>query len=156
MKSMKILFGILFTLLMTMSLGMAATQTFHARLSGKEAVPAVKTKAKGEATFKLSKDGKDLTYTLTVKDIDNVTLAHIHAGKKGENGGPVATLFGGPKKEGKTNGMLAKGTITDKDLGGVLAGKTIGDLVTMIKDGGAYVNVHTDKNPGGEIRGQIK
>ena len=57
----------------------------------------------------------------------------------GKNGGPVAGLFAGPKKEGKFSGELAKGTITDKDLIGPLAGKTIGDLVKLIKDGGAYV-----------------
>jgi hypothetical protein len=54
------------------------------------------------------------------------------------------------------SGEIAKGTITEKDLIGPLAGKTVGDLVKMIKDGGAYVNVHTDKYPDGEIRGQIK
>jgi hypothetical protein len=37
-----------------------------------------------------------------------------------------------------------------------LTGKALSDLVTMIKSGRAYVNVHTDKNPGGEIRGQLK
>ena len=68
----------------------------------------------------------------------------------------MAGLFAGPKKEGKFSGLLAKGTITDKDLIGPLAGKTVADLVAMIKDGGAYVNVHTDKYPDGEIRGQIK
>jgi hypothetical protein len=53
------------------------------------------------------------------------------------------------------SGELAKGTITDKNLVGPLAGKTIADLVKLIKDGGAYVNVHTPAHPGGEIRGQI-
>jgi hypothetical protein len=91
-----------------------------------------------------------------VKDIENVTVAHIHSGKKGESGAPVAGLFMGPEKEGKFSGELAKGTITEKDLVGKLAGKTIGDLVKLIKDGEAYVNVHTVKNPNGEIRGQIK
>lgn len=39
---------------------MAAAQgTFMAKLSGKEVVPAVETKAMGEANFTLSKDGKD-------------------------------------------------------------------------------------------------
>jgi hypothetical protein len=115
----------------------------------------VETPATGEATFTLSKDGKELTYTLAVKDIENATAAHIHAGKKGENGGPLAGLFAGPKKEGMFSGEIAKGTITDKNLMGPLAGKKVKDLVKVIKDGGAYVNIHTEKNPNGEIRGQI-
>jgi hypothetical protein len=156
MKTVKIMIFAVFALLLTASLAMAAAGTFGAKLSGKESVPAVETKAKGEADFSLSKDGKELTYALKLMDIENVTAAHIHAGMMGENGGPVAGLFAGPKKEGMFSGEAAKGTITDKDLVGPLSGKTIGDLVEMIKQGGTYVNVHTDKNPGGEIRGQIK
>ena len=129
---------------------------FEAKLSGNEVVPAVATKAIGAADFRLSADGKELTYILTLKDIENVTAAHIHTGMMGKNGGPVAGLFAGPKKEGKFSGEIAKGTITNKGLVGPLAGKTIGDLVEMIKMGGAYVNVHTDKYPDGEVRGQIK
>ncbi len=156
MKTLKLILFAVLTIVLTVSLAMAASSTFKAKLRGKEAVPAVMTKAKGEAQFKLSKDGTELIYNLKVTGIENVTAAHIHTGKKGENGGPVAGLFAGPKKEGKFSGVLAKGTITDKDLIGPLAGKTVADLVAMIKDGDAYVNVHTDKYPDGEIRGQIK
>ena len=38
---------------------------------------------------------------------------------------------------------------------GPLAGKRISDLIKLIEDGKAYVNVHTDQNPDGEIRGQL-
>jgi hypothetical protein len=156
MKTLKLILFAVLTIVLTVSLAMAASSTFKAKLTGKEVTPAAMTKAKGEAHFKLSKDGKELTYNLKVKGIENVTAAHIHTGKKGENGGPVAGLFAGPKKAGKFSGVLAKGVITDKDLIGPLAGKTVADLVAMIKGGGAYVNVHTDKYPDGEIRGQIK
>jgi hypothetical protein len=157
MKTLKIMLYTVFTVLLTVSLGMAAAQgAFTAKMSGKEVVPIVETVATGAADFNLSKDGKELTYSLRLTDIENVTAAHIHAALMGKNGGPVAGLFAGPKKDGKFSGEIAKGTITDKDLIGPLAGKTIGDLVTMIKDGGAYVNVHTEKYPDGEVRGQIK
>jgi len=156
MKTLKLILFAVFAIVLTASLGMAATNTFSAKMTGKDVVPAVMTKAHGTAHFKLSKDGKELTYTLVVKNIENVTAAHIHTGTKGESGEPVAGLFAGPKKEGKFSGELAKGTIMDKDLIGPLAGKTLGDLVTMIKDKQAYVHVHTDKYPDGEIRGQIK
>jgi len=36
-----------------------------------------------------------------------------------------------------------------------LAGMTLRDLLNEIKDGNAYVNVHTTQNPAGEIRGQL-
>jgi hypothetical protein len=157
MKTVKLISLIAFAILLTASLGMAASHdVFKAKLSGKEEVPAVETKATGEADFKLSKDGKEITYILKVKDIENAKAAHIHAGKMGAEGAPVVGLFGGPKKEGMFSGDLAKGTITDKNLVGPLAGKTIGDLVELIKGGDAYVNVHTDKYPNGEVRGQVK
>jgi CHRD domain len=40
-------------------------------------------------------------------------------------------------------------------LEGPLAGKQLSDLITMINNGDAYVNVHTEANPKGEIRGQL-
>lgn len=155
MKTVRVVLYAVFAIVLTASLGLAASH-HKAALTGSEVVPPVETKASGEATFTLSKDGKELAYTLTVKDIENATAAHIHAGKKGENGGPLAGLFAGPKKEGAFSGELAKGTITDKELMGPLAGKKVKDLVKIIKEGGAYVNIHTEKNPNGEVRGQIK
>jgi hypothetical protein len=34
-------------------------------------------------------------------------------------------------------------------------GKTISDLITAIKNGSTYANVHTEQNPNGETRGQL-
>jgi hypothetical protein len=153
--------GVFFIILMVIAVSSSlvfalGNHVFKAKLTGKEQVPMVKTAAKGEATFKVSKDGKEIMYKLIVKNIVDVTAAHIHEGSMGKNGGPVANLFIGPKKEGKFSGTLAEGTITEKDLIGSLSGKSISDLIDMIKTGNAYVNVHTDNHPDGEIRGQIK
>ncbi len=156
MKKIKTLLFVALAVLFTTSVAVAKAETFKAALSGKDEVPAVKTKGKGDIVLKLSKDGKELSYVLKVKGLENIRAAHIHVGKKGEEGVPVAGLIAGPAKEGKFSGILAKGTITDKELIGPLAGKTLGDLVTMIKDDDAYVNVHTTKDPNGEIRGELK
>ena len=58
--------------------------------------------------------------------------------------------------EGRTDGILAQGTITEDDLIGSLAGSSLSDLIELMASGGAYVNVHTTQNRGGEIRGQIR
>ena len=137
------------------TIAFAAGNSFKAMLSGSEDVPAVKTMAKGEAVFTLSKDGKELSYKVTVSDIEDVIVAHIHLGKKGENGPPVA-LITNEKKAGKFSGTLAEGKITANELMGSLMGKSVKELVEQIKEGNTYLNVHTDKYPGGEIRGQIK
>jgi len=155
MKIIKLILYTAFAGVMTASLSVAAMGTYSAKLAGKEEVPATNSRATGDVVFTLSADGKEITYVLKVKGIENATAAHIHAGKKGSEGGVVAGLFAGPKKEGKFSGELAKGTITDKNLVGPLAGKTLADLIAMMKSGDTYVNVHTAKNPKGDIRGQI-
>ena len=156
MGKVKLLLYVLLATILTVSVGFAAEKSFHAKLTGDAEVPSIKTKAKGEVKFKLKEDGKELVYELHVKHIENPTAAHIHRGVKGKSGPPLANLFTGPKKEGKYSGELAKGTITAKDLSGSLKDKSIDDLVKLLKADEAYVNVHTDGNPGGEIRGQIK
>lgn len=149
------LFAIVTTIL-AVSVGFAADAGFRAKLVGDDEVPSVKTKAKGEIKFKVSSYGKELSYKLQVKNLKNATTAHIHRGMKGKNGPPVVTLFNGPKKEGAFSGDLCEGTITAQDLTGELTGKTLDDLLQLIKAGDAYVNVHTDAYPNGEIRGQIR
>ena len=64
--------------------------------------------------------------------------AHIHVGRLGK-AGPVAVALCGPCRTGQ------RGTAN-------LTAATLAALET----GRAYVNVHTPKNPGGEIRGQVR
>ncbi len=136
----------------------AQSAKFEATLSGKEQAPPIDTPAKG--TFVLSGSGNSLQYTLSVADVENVTMAHIHIGHVGEEG-PIAVWLYPSKpsdavKKGKFTGVLAQGTITAANLVGQLHGKTLEDLVSDIKAGDAYVNVHTTAHPDGEIRGQLK
>jgi hypothetical protein len=122
--------------------GQVQGKKFTAELSGKDEVPPVDTTATGTAQFQLSPDGKELTYDLTTKD-QGFMMAHIHQGKAGENGPPVAPL------------SMGKGKITASDLQGPLSGKQLKDLVDLMSNGGAYVNIHTQQHQDGEIRGQI-
>lgn len=154
MGKMKLLLFVVLAAFLAASTGFAAETNFKAKLSGKDEVPSHKTKASGKAEFKLSKDGKELSYKLHVKNIMDANAAHIHMGKKGVNGPPLVGLFNAEKK-GKFSGMLAEGIITDKDLLGDLKGKPLDELVQMMRSGDTYVNVHTEGFPEGEIRGQI-
>ncbi len=67
-----------------------------------------------------------------------VSAAHIHIGRVGR-AGPVAVSLCGPCR----NGRRGTATLTAANLAALAAGR-------------AYVNVHTARNPGGEIRGQIR
>src|SRR4030066_2080385 len=119
MQKVKVKLFVLLFLVLLVSIGIAAGErSFKAKLSGGKVVPPVKTTAKGETIFQLSKEGNELTYKLTVSDIENVTVAHIHDGKYGKNGPPIANLYTGLKKEHEFTGTLAEGTVTAKDLMG--------------------------------------
>jgi hypothetical protein len=137
-----------------------AAQTFEATLDGGSQVPKVDSKATGSATFTLSEDGKAIAYTVSVHDLRDVTMAHIHIGVSGKNGPVVVWLYpaaGKPKLiKGITNGELATGEITAANLTGPEKGKPLSDLVQDMKSGDAYVNVHTAEHKAGEIRGEIK
>ena len=68
------------------------------------------------------------------------TAAHIHRGKAGQNGPVVVTLT----KTGENTFAVPDRTfISDSDLG-------------AYNDNELYVNVHSDKNPNGEVRGQLR
>ncbi len=130
--------------------------SLSAKLSGASEEPPVTTSATGNARFFINTKTGEIRYVLHVKDLKDVTMAHIHLGAKGESGPPVAMLFMGPEKKGVFSGILARGTITKKDLMGRLKGKTVKDLAHEMETGGTYVNIHTKANPGGELRGQIE
>lgn len=147
------LIGIIFTasaLSILAATAYAQEQKFTASLSGSQEVPPNTSPAKGWAW--LMQVGNTVSYKVNATGIDKVTMAHIHNAKAGQNGDPIAMLQIG--KSGGPN--LAQGNITASDLMGSLAGKSISDLVDKMKSGETYVNVHTDANPNGEIRGQIE
>jgi hypothetical protein len=140
---------------------MAEDETvFVAALSGGNQMPAVETEAVGLALFVASEDGVD--YALAVANIENMLMAHIHAGGSDESG-PVAVWLDPsvdarePElREGTTNGITAQGTITSEEFVGPLEAESLDTLLEMMRTDETYVNVHTEQNQGGEIRGQIR
>jgi hypothetical protein len=133
-------------------------RTFTAHLNSGNETANIDSDAQGQAIFRLSEDGTELYYKLIVANIDDITMAHIHCGVVDQNGPPFVWLVPRGAPVSSVNGILAEGTITDLEVeDGRCAGiSTLDDLMTLIRAGGAYVNVHTVLNGGGEIRGQIK
>jgi hypothetical protein len=105
------------------------------------------TSATGQATFTLFSDNS-VSYRIDVANIQNVTNAHIHDGGLGATGPIVVGFFGGLFNG---TGLLAEGTFSPSDV----TGMAFDELITRMGTGPVYVNVHTQHNPGGEIRGQI-
>lgn len=127
---------------------------FFARLSGVGEVPSVQTSATGRARFELDVSDNELKFKINTDFIVGVTQAHIHIGLPNVNGPVVAFLFGPADPMGVVQGRLSRGTISAGDLIGPLAGNFEGFLQAL-RSGELYVNVHTEANPGGEVRGQI-
>ena len=119
------------------------------------------SQAQGQAIFNINEDGSAIHFKLMVANIENVTQSHIHccAGTDA-NAGIVVWLYpSAPPLElipGRSQGVLAEGTITAASLVGSLAGQPLSVLLDRITSGLAYVNVHTLQFPPGEIRGQIR
>jgi len=112
---------------------------FSASLDRRQEVPSPKgvpVLASGRFTATVS--GSKLTWKLTFKHLTGkATAAHIHLAKKGK-AGPVAIPLCGPC----TSSMSRTVAVTSAQM-------------NAMKKGDAYVNVHTVKNPAGEVRGQI-
>jgi hypothetical protein len=131
-------------------------EKFVADLSVSQVVPPIDSKASGNAEFQSTTDGSSISYKVNVTDINAVKAAHIHIGEIGQNGDVVVTLFKSETPTGHLSGILSKGNITSDKLEGPMAGKQLSDLIDVMKSEGTYVNVHTQQNPDGEIRGQIE
>jgi hypothetical protein len=110
-----------------------------AKLTAKAEVPAPKG-AKGSGSFTGTLTGRKLVWKLTWGTLSGpANAAHIHLGKAGKAGNVAVPLCAGATCKSGIHG-----TVTLKAA-----------VLKALKAGGTYVNIHTAKNPAGEIRGKI-
>jgi Cu/Zn superoxide dismutase len=103
--------------------------------------PKGKRRGSGVFTATVTKSGAsgEITWRLTFKQLSGrAVAAHIHRGARGRTG-PVVVSLCAPCRSG------ARGTATLSPA-----------VLAALEAGTAYVNVHTVRNPAGEIRGQIR
>lgn len=139
-------------------------QLFNADLTGSAERPnPVTTAADGlflaaardTATIAGKKDSLAvLVFSINVRNISAATAAHIHAGGLDVAGPVMVTLFSGPTTGNGFTGLLSSGEISRAT--SFTAPFTLDSVLTRMRNGTAYVNVHTTANPSGEIRGQIQ
>ena len=112
---------------------------WSAKLNAMQEVPAQAVHApKGKGTFHGTLKGNKLTWTLSFSGLSGAaTAAHIHVGAMGKAGNVVVALCGPCTPMSHGTAKLSKAVMKD-------ASKHL-----------LYVNVHTAKNPAGEIRGQL-
>jgi hypothetical protein len=137
---------------------MMVNPDFDAILTGASEVPPVQTNASGDADLDVEiEDGQRVVdYNIFVNNIDRVTQAHIHQGSSNETGPIIVPLFNASTPTGPVTGQLAEGQFTSANFVGPLQGRQLDDLIDLMQNGTAYVNVHTEQNPNGEIRGTVQ
>ena len=137
-------------------------ERFIAILNGSEVSPPVNTGTTGEAEFILHREQPiRLFYNVSVTGIDsnsnNVIGVHLHNGISGFNGTVIAEL---PITQGyERNDILAVGNLNgSSNFSNELNGKgelAISSLVNYIDNDTVYLDVHTEDNPSGELRGMV-
>ena len=148
----------------------AKAEQLAALLTGYEESPSVSTTARGVFVATIDEDSDEIQYSETFSGLQApITQSHIHIAQPGVNGSVVIFLCqtaANPDPTGLAPQCPQEGTVTGTiTAANVIAGATAsqqlnaGDLaavITAIRAGMAYANVHTNVSPGGEIRGQIR
>lgn len=107
------------------------------KLSGAEEVPPVQASGSGSGTIRVNSDGM-VSGSVSTTGVPG-TMAHIHMGAKGQNGPVIIPLT----KSGDTYTVPPGAKLNDAQM-------------KAFKEGRLYVNVHTTRNKGGEVRGQLQ
>ena len=126
------------TVVLAASTGLAIAGASKIVLSGAQEVPPVQTSAAGSGTITVN-DDMSISGSVTTTGVKG-TMAHIHEAAAGKNGGVAIPL---EKKSDNEWVVPAGAKLTDAQYKSYQAGNL-------------YVNVHSDANKGGEIRGQLK
>jgi hypothetical protein len=123
-------------LLMAAPASFAANVKYKADLKASKEVPATASSATGKANITYDDKSKKLSWAVTYSGLSGEpTAAHFHGpAAPGKNAGPVVDISGDIKK--------GSADLTAEQAADLKAGKW-------------YLNIHTEKFPDGEIRGQV-
>jgi hypothetical protein len=155
--------------------GRDRARTFRATLLGFNEVSPKSTPAHGRLTLRIGSDatGPKIDFVLTYADFQQPTpppdppvaiapgAAHVHFAPTKVNGGVSFFFCGGggkpacPPAPARVTGTVRPADIVGPADQGIAAGE-FNEIVTAIRAGLAYGNVHTTMFPGGEIRGQLQ
>jgi hypothetical protein len=121
----------------------SSLMTISATLSGASQVPAVTTTGAGTLTGTYDKDTKIITFNIQWKvDGTRLTAMHFH--------GPASIT----ESAGVVIGFSGYSTANTGTFTGALAALTTAQEADFLA-GKWYLNIHSDRNIGGEIRGQV-
>jgi hypothetical protein len=129
-------------------------ERFEATLTGAAEVDPVTTDASGRATFEVG--ATSVSFEIDAEDLNEAFAAHIHGpAPAGQNAGVLVTLFSQAQPGVNiADGTLSAGTFPTTAFS-INPNVTLDSVLVLMRNGNAYVNVHTVDHMGGEIRGQI-
>ncbi len=121
----------------------------YASLSGTSEAPAVNTNATGAVAIEVAGEQGLATGSFSGLsspfDFNIMGGAHIHNALAGSNGAISLPLNATTEPDNLSGTFLAANNTFDIDE----------ELELVLRDRSLYVNIHTEGNPGGELRGQI-
>lgn len=118
----------------------ATGRKFTVALEGEQVTFGGDEDGSGTASIRINPGRSEVCYTLTARNIDTATAAHIHEGPFGGNG-PVVVNFAPP-----VGGTSSGCTAVSRDLAR--------EIIQTPSD--YYVVVHTAAFPAGALRGQME
>ncbi|HZQ12542.1 MAG TPA: CHRD domain-containing protein [Pseudolabrys sp.] len=119
---------------------MAEMMKMKADLKASNEVPPTQSGGNGSVDVTYDSASKKLSWKGTYSGLSGpATAAHFHTGESGKNGGVAVPIFQGAAAKSPFEGSA---TLTDAQAADLMGGKM-------------YVNIHTEKNKAGEIRGQV-
>jgi hypothetical protein len=133
----------------------------RARLDGYQENPSISTTGRGRLELRIDEDAEIIRYELSYSGLEApATASHIHFAREHVNGPVSVFLCGGGGKPLCPTAGTVTGVITAADVAtGPAAANgldTFAELLRGIAAHATYVNVHSTRWPGGEIRGQIR
>jgi CHRD domain/Secretion system C-terminal sorting domain len=143
---MKNVYSFLFSLLFVFAAFTASAQQpkISGIFSGAQENPAITSTGKGAVEGIFDPFSRILAFRIDFSNLmGNVTAAHFHTGKVGENGGVTLDLVGLGFPTGVKSGSFVKVvTLTPEQATSLAAGRL-------------YINIHTSVAAGGEVRAQV-
>ena len=145
-------------------------RTIRLRLTGFKEVPVISTTGQGRFFLSINEDHTELQYVLSYEKMEGtVTQAHIHLGPE-QNTGAISvwlctnlgnapadvTVQACPAAPGEITGVIRADDVSSSATAQGVTTDELKEFLAMMSHNKTYVNVHSTKFPGGEIRSQIK
>lgn len=139
----------------------SGTLTRGAEVPSPKPLPANSRGGSGTISLKLDQAKLEATYRVTFFNLTGPARAmHFHKGKTGEAGPVIRTICAGDcPTGGALNAQQPNVSVSAVTVEGTWKGSDkeplTKELFDALLNGDLYVNIHTEQNPGGEVRAQV-